>query len=113
MLFSPATIVVWNEIDDFNLERAFGEGGVWLPYMLNFVAYGTALVVFRSLALRHADRWLGRAEGEKVHREVAPGQFPTLRGWLGSMEGIAGDPRNDGVSGWAAKDAAEGTETGG
>jgi ABC-type transport system involved in multi-copper enzyme maturation permease subunit len=57
-LFSPATIVFVNE------------GGVlheypgpWISVWLNFAFYGAALVAFRALCLKNADRWLGRATG--------------------------------------------------
>jgi hypothetical protein len=37
--------------------------GPWLSVWLNFAFYGAALVAFRALCLKNADRWLGRATG--------------------------------------------------
>jgi ABC-type transport system involved in multi-copper enzyme maturation permease subunit len=84
-LFSPATIVFWNEIQDDVLRRAFGEA-IWLPYFLNFLGYGIALVLFRTLALRNADRWLGRGERGREEALENSGPWESLRRWLGKME---------------------------
>lgn len=55
ILISPVAIIGFNE---------FGEmkdlGGIWTPILLNFAAYGAALLLFRWLCLRRADQYLGR-----------------------------------------------------
>lgn len=61
-LASPMSILFWNEIENMNFQRLFGEF-VWLPFILNYAAYGVALAFFRNAALNNADRWLGRSEG--------------------------------------------------
>jgi ABC-type transport system involved in multi-copper enzyme maturation permease subunit len=98
-LLSPATIVFWNELQDDFLRRSFGET-IWLPYVLNFVGYAAALVLFRALALRNADRWLGRGErGIEAGRDDS-GPWETLRKWLGKMEAVpAGAQDASGVGG--------------
>jgi ABC-type transport system involved in multi-copper enzyme maturation permease subunit len=58
ILLSPAMMVAVNEYGGW---RAFG-GDPWPAMMLNFLLYGTVLVMIRRRCLVHADRLLGRSE---------------------------------------------------
>ena len=46
-LFSPATVIVWSEIEHEFLRQTFG-GAIWFPYVLNFLGYGVALTLIRG-----------------------------------------------------------------
>jgi ABC-type transport system involved in multi-copper enzyme maturation permease subunit len=58
IFLSPAMIVAVNDYGDWH---EFGNSP-WLGMTLNFLVYGTALVLIRRTCLRNADRWLGRVE---------------------------------------------------
>jgi len=66
-LFSPATIIPFNE---FNALNEFG-GIRWLPVILNFLGYGMCLFLFRYLCLSMADRLLGRLETNEPEDQFA------------------------------------------
>jgi hypothetical protein len=87
MLLSPASILFWNETESEFLGREFGEF-IWVPVVLNFGAYLAALVFFRRLCLKNADRWLGRLQETTAADPSAAGGGPlaALRAWLGTME---------------------------
>jgi hypothetical protein len=57
-LLSPASIIPINE---FNAYREIADSS-WTIVLINFLMYGTCLVVFRLLCLRLANRLLGRAD---------------------------------------------------
>lgn len=59
--FSPATIVVLTELANYDntFHELFGTGA-GLPIALSFALYGGTALVFRSLCLTNADRYLGR-----------------------------------------------------
>ncbi len=71
-LFSPATIIPFNE---YNSLSEFG-GVRWLPVILNFLGYGMCLFLFRYLCLSMADRMLGRLDActtnDHLSRRTAP-----------------------------------------
>ncbi len=79
MLFSPTTVIFWNELEMQFLQRVFGDL-IWLPFFLNFVGYGAAIVFFRQVCLSNADRWLGRLETNL-------GPLAALQRWLGTAAG--------------------------
>jgi hypothetical protein len=60
IFLSPAMIVAVNDYGDW---REFGNSP-WPGMTLNFVVYGTALLLIRRSCLRNADRWLGRVESD-------------------------------------------------
>jgi ABC-type transport system involved in multi-copper enzyme maturation permease subunit len=59
-LFSPMMIVPFNE---FNGLHEFA-GRPWEAMIVNFVGYGTMLILIRRICLINADRFLGRAESQ-------------------------------------------------
>jgi ABC-type transport system involved in multi-copper enzyme maturation permease subunit len=87
MLLSPASIIFWNEFNTDFVWREFGEN-LWVPVVLNFGVYLAALVFFRRVCLRNADRWLGRLQETTSPDSPAAGGGPlaALRTWLGTME---------------------------
>ena len=60
LLVSPAMIIILNELG--GLRDLFD--APWVAVATNFIGYGIALAVFRSLCLNHADRLLGRLESK-------------------------------------------------
>ncbi len=85
MLLSPASILVWNETDSEFLWQEFGDF-IWVPFVLNFGAYLAALVLFRRMCLKNADRWLGRTEEQPPDAVPGGGPLAAIRTWLGRME---------------------------
>jgi hypothetical protein len=85
MLLSPASILVWNETDSEFLWQEFGDF-IWVPFVLNFGAYLAALVFFRRMCLKNADRWLGRTEEQPPDAATGSGPLSAIRTWLGTME---------------------------
>jgi ABC-type transport system involved in multi-copper enzyme maturation permease subunit len=85
MLLSPASILFWNETDAGFLRREFGDF-IWVPVVLNFGGYLAALVFFRRLCLKNADRWLGRTEEPPPGAMQGNRPFSAIRTWLGTME---------------------------
>lgn len=57
-LFSPASIVVYNEWNALDRFMYFS----WFAVLLNFAGYGYALYRVRGACLANADRWLERAD---------------------------------------------------
>jgi hypothetical protein len=85
MLLSPASILAWNETDSEFLWQEFGDF-IWVPFVLNFGAYFAALVFFRRMCLKNADRWLGRTEDQSPDPVPGGGPLSAIRTWLGRME---------------------------
>lgn len=56
-LTSPASIVFMNEFDNDDFLKDPIKAMIF-----NFAFYGTATLILRHLCLKHADRWLGRAD---------------------------------------------------
>jgi ABC-type transport system involved in multi-copper enzyme maturation permease subunit len=85
MLLSPASILFWNEFDTNVVWRDFGEY-LWVPVVLNFGGYLAALVFFRRMCLKNADRWLGRTADQSPDAVSVGGPLSGIRTWLGTME---------------------------
>ena len=85
MLLSPMSILFWNETDSEPLWQQFGEY-IWVPLVLNFGAYFAALVFFRRMCLKNADRWLGRTADQSPDAGSGGGPLSAIRTWLGKME---------------------------
>ena len=72
ILLSPAMMVAVNEYGDW---RAFG-GDPWPAMTLNFLLYGTVLILIRRRCLVHADRLLGRSESCDREPPAHPNELP-------------------------------------
>lgn len=59
-LLSPMMIVPLNEFNELHSFASLP----WLAVALNFIGYGTMLIVVRQFCLLNADRFLGRAESQ-------------------------------------------------
>jgi ABC-type transport system involved in multi-copper enzyme maturation permease subunit len=59
VFFSPMMIIILNELNGLHY---FFRESPWVGVILNFIGYGLALVAFRRLCLKEADRLLGRLE---------------------------------------------------
>ncbi|HLJ09979.1 MAG TPA: hypothetical protein VKU82_02260 [Planctomycetaceae bacterium] len=68
VLLSLASIIAVNEFDA--LPEFPGSG--WLALLVNFMVYGTALMIFRRLCLTKADRLLGRLEADRERSTFVP-----------------------------------------
>lgn len=69
-LLSPLPIIAFNE---YNFDGTGPlERSPALTMLLNFSLYGFALVVIRMKCLRHADRWLGRADSNGSQTAMVP-----------------------------------------
>jgi hypothetical protein len=109
MLLSPATVVLWNEIEERQLLHVFGDR-VWVAFLLNFVGYGLALLLFRGMALKNANRWLGRGEHQT---EIVPANddgLPALQSRLEGVEGNVDAFMAETAAGWIRKDTADGAD---
>jgi ABC-type transport system involved in multi-copper enzyme maturation permease subunit len=104
-LLSPVTVIFWNEIESDFLNQTFHEG-VWIPYLVNFLGYGAALVSFRAMALRNADRWLGRSDYHEEAPTENSGPMKALRTWLGRMEAGPADTTDGPTAGWRTNDVS-------
>jgi hypothetical protein len=76
-MLSPVSIIGANEqAFRFNLSDA-----PWTAIFVNFLGYGAAIVVFRLLCLKHADRLLGRSETTPPTATLQNTGISTPNGW--------------------------------